>query len=327
MLALDDRTGNVLTTIALFATIVAVAFAAKTTIVVFVLALLFAYILEPAVAWVQGVLRQPSSRTSAIAVVYVGGLIAMAGIGSTFAPAIAGQWQRLRAEVPGMLARLTDHRFLAEHGSQITAVAQRAGHALGVAAADAGWLLLVPVIAVFFLSHRADFIDGTVTLFAHRHDRASVTRTVGQVDSMLAQYVRAQLALAVMSSVIYSGSMALLGFPYPLALGVMGGALEFIPIAGWILGAAIILAAGWLAGAPWIWMAVVIAIWKTLEGVVVSPRMMGHRLALDPLTVLFALMAGGQIAGVLGVVLSVPAAAVLRILWLERTSGRKAAAA
>jgi len=327
MLALDDRTGNVLTTIALFAIIVGVAFAAKTTIVVFVLALLFAYVLEPAVAWVQARLGQSSSRTPAIAVVYLAGLAAVCGVGYTFAPVIASQWQRLNAELPGMIARLSDHRFLAEHGSQIAAVAQRVGHPLAVVAADAGWLLLAPVIAVFFLSHRAAFIDATVTLFAHRRDRTSVTRTVEQIDTMLAQYVRAQLALAAMSAVIYSVSMALLGFPYPLALGVMGGALEFIPVAGWILAAAIMLTAGWLAGAPWIWMVLVIAAWKTLETLVVSPRIMGNRLALEPLTVLFALMAGGQIGGVLGVVLSVPVAAVLRILWLERESRQKAVAA
>jgi len=144
---------------------------------------------------------------------------------------------------------------------------------------------------------------------------------------MLAQYVRAQLALASISAVVYSVSMAFLHYPYPLVLGIVGGALEFIPIAGWLIAAAMMLLGGWLAGAPWIWMAVVIAVWKTVEGVVVSPRIMGHRLALEPITVLFALMAGGQIGGLLGVILSVPAAAVLRILWLERSGGENAAAA
>ena len=74
-------------------------------------------------------------------------------------------------------------------------------------------------------------------------------------------------------------------------------------------------------------MAVVIAVWKTVEGVVVSPRIMGNRLALEPVTVLFALFAGGQIGGLLGVILSVPAAAVLRILWLDRSGGESENAA
>jgi predicted PurR-regulated permease PerM len=74
-------------------------------------------------------------------------------------------------------------------------------------------------------------------------------------------------------------------------------------------------------------MAVVIAIWKTVENVVASERIMGQRLAMDPITVLFALMVGGQIGGLLGVILSVPAVAVLRILWLERSRGQSAAAA
>jgi predicted PurR-regulated permease PerM len=328
MVELDDRTGNVLTTVALFAAVVGIAYAARTTLMVFVLAVLCAYVLEPAVAWVQGrSRRQSSSRNAAIATVYLAGLIVVGGIGFALAPAFTGQLQRLNAAVPGMLARLTDHRFLAEHASQIAAVAERAGHALGRAAAEAGWLLLAPVIAVFFLSNRAAFLERTVDLLARRRDRADVKGTVERIDAMLAQYVRGQVTLAGLSALVYSVSMALLGFPYALVLGILGGALEFIPVAGWLLAAAIMLAAGWLAGAPWIWMVAVIAVWKSVESFVVSPRIMGHKLDLEPITVLFALMAGGQIGGLIGVVLSVPTVAVLHILRLDRSSRENAAAA
>jgi predicted PurR-regulated permease PerM len=328
MVELDDRTGNILTTIALFAIVAGIAYATRTTITVFVLALLFAYVLEPAVTWVHLRLTpRASSRNSAIGVVYLVGVTIVAALGLMVAPAITGQLQRLEAALPGMVAKLTDHQFLANHASQIAAVAERIGHSLGGAAANTGWLLLVPLITIFFLSHRFALIDAIVDLLAHRQDRARARATTERIDTMLAQYVRAQLALASISAVVYSVSMAFLHYPYPLVLGIVGGALEFIPIAGWLIAAAMMLLGGWLAGAPWIWMAVVIAVWKTVEGVVVSPRIMGHRLALEPITVLFALMAGGQIGGLLGVILSVPAAAVLRILWLERSGGENAAAA
>jgi|RhiMetdeSRZDD1v2_1073273.scaffolds.fasta_scaffold70967_6 predicted PurR-regulated permease PerM len=328
MVELDDRTGNILTTIALFAIVAAIAYATRTTIAVFVLALLFAYLLEPAVTWVHLRLTpRASSRNSAIAVVYVVGLSIVAALDWMVAPAVTEQLQRLDAALPGMMAKISDHRFLADYASQIAAVRDRIGHALGAAAADTGWLLLVPLIAIFFLSHRTALIAEMVNLFARRRDRARVTATVERVDSMLAEYVRAQLVLASMSALVYTVSMAFLHYPYPLVLGIVGGALEFIPIAGWLIAAAMMLFCGWLVGAPWIWMAVVIAVWKTVEGVVVSPRIMGHRLAIDPITVLFALMVGGQIGGLLGVILSVPAAAVLRILWLERSGGESENAA
>jgi predicted PurR-regulated permease PerM len=326
--ALDDRTGNVLTTFALFAAVAGVAFAARATLVVFVLALLLAYLLEPMVAWVQSLLPlRPYSRTEATALVYLTATLLLIGAGYALEPAVAGQLQRLNAAGPDVLVRFTNRGFLAQHSSLIADTLARSARTLAAAAEQTGWLLMVPIVAVFFLVNRAAFIEGTVDFLTRGRDRASVKRTLEQIDTMLAQYVRAQLALAGLSFAFYSGSMALLQFPYALALGVLGGALEFVPVIGWILAAAAILTSGWLAHAHWIWMASLIVVWRIVQNFVNSPRIMGDRLQMEPLTVIFALMAGGEIAGLLGVVLSVPVVAVLRIVWLERSSRKKAAVA
>jgi len=188
-------------------------------------------------------------------------------------------------------------------------------------------MLLAPLVAMFFLTHRAAMLDGAVDLFARRRDRASVKRTVAQVDGMLAQYARAQLLLSALTFAVYTGSMAILGFPAPVALGLVGAVFELIPIAGWILAAAIILSSGWLAQAPWIWMACVIGVWRIVQNVVNAPRIMGNKLQLDPLSVLFASMIGGQFGGLLGALLSVPVVAVAHIIWLERASQQNEVAA
>jgi predicted PurR-regulated permease PerM len=133
---------------------------------------------------------------------------------------------------------------------------------------------------------------------------------------MLAKYVRAQLALAGLSFVFYSVSTLALGFPYAIALGLVGGALEFLPAVGWVASAAAILTIGFLTHAHWIWMALLLVLWRLVQDYVNSPRIMGENLQLQPLTVLFALMVGGQVGGVAGLYLSVPAVAVLRIVWL-----------
>src|SRR6266852_6806890 len=100
----NDRTGNVLTTVALFAAIAAVVYAARATLVVFVLALLLAYLLEPLVAWVQGRLPARSgSRHAAIAVVYAFGTLLVAGAGYALGPAVAAQLQQWNASLPGAL--------------------------------------------------------------------------------------------------------------------------------------------------------------------------------------------------------------------------------
>ena len=328
MLSLDDRTGNILTTIALFATVVGMAFAARAALVVFVLALLLAYVLEPAVGWVQGRLPSHSqSRAVSIAIVYLAGISLLIGTGYAIEPAIAGQLERLKAAVPEIRGRFEDSQFMAQHGDAISGAVERTVQAVTAIAQYAGWLLMVPVIAVLFLRNRAELIDGAVDFLARRRDQASVRHTIEQIDTMLGQYTRGQLATAGLSAVFYSGSMALLKFPYPLALGVFGGALEFVPVVGWILATAAILTSGWLAHAHWIWMAPLIVIWRILQNVAIYPRIMGNRLQMEPLTVFFALMAGGQIAGLVGVILSVPVVAVLRILWLQRSSSQNAAAA
>ena len=325
---LDDRTGNVLTTIALFAAVALVAYATRAILVVFVLSLLFAYLLEPLVGRVEALIPSRShKRPAAIALVYLMGAVLLGIAGYALEPAFAGQMQRLRGAWPDMLARLGDRRFLAPHGALIASAVERGVRGAGAAATDAGWLLTVPIVAIFLLANRGALIDGTVDLLARRQERSSVRRIVERIDAMLAQYIRAQLTLAGLSVAFYSGSTALLGFPYPLALGVLGGALEFLPVIGWILAAAVMLTAGWLTGAHWIWMAGLLVIWRLVQNFVNSPRIMGNRLDMEPVTVLFVLLAGGQIAGLLGVVLSVPAAAVLHIIWLERASRQKAAVA
>ncbi|HJZ75281.1 MAG TPA: AI-2E family transporter [Vicinamibacterales bacterium] len=324
MFALDDRTGNVLTTIALFAAVAGLLFAARATLGVFVLALLLAYLLDPLVAWVQQRLLRGSSRSGAIALVYASALLLTIGGGYALRSAVAGQMQQLYDGAPEVLSRVADHDYLGGDPGALEDTGERAISAVTSAASDMGWLLMVPVIAIFFLSNRPALIDGTVGLFARHRDRASVKRTVEKIDTMLAQYTRAQLALAGMTAAVYTGSMALLGFPYPLALGILAGALEFVPVVGWVLAAAIVLTAGWFAHAAWIWMAAVIGVWKLVENFVLSPRIMGDRLQLHPITVIFALMVGGEVGGLLGVLLSVPAAAVLRILWLERAGNQLA---
>jgi predicted PurR-regulated permease PerM len=323
MLKLDDRTGNVLTTVAVFALVVGIAFAARATIAVFVLALLLAYLLEPAVGRIERALPPGgNSRVISIAVVYAIGILLILWAGYAIAPRVPAQMQALKATVQDLQGWFADLRIPARIADTLATVGERAARAIAAAAEDAGWLFLVPVIAPFFLINRNRLIDGAVDLLARRQDRDSMRRTVGQVDTMLAQYTRAQLATAGLSTMFYGASMAILSFPHPVLLGFLGGALEFLPMVGWILAATAILISGWLAHANWIWMAGLIVGWRIILNIVVSPRILGNRLQIEPITVFFLLLVGGQIGGILGAVLSVPVAAVLRILWLNRDCQR-----
>ena len=140
---------------------------------------------------------------------------------------------------------------------------------------------------------------------------------------MLAKYIRAQLALAGLSFVFYSVSMLVLRFPVRDRPGLFWEAFwNSFQRSDGSLPPLAILTVGFLTHSHWIWMAGLLVVWRLVQDYVNSPRIMGNSLELQPLTVVFALMVGGQVGGIAGVYLSVPTVAVLRIVWLECFSAR-----
>jgi predicted PurR-regulated permease PerM len=208
-------------------------------------------------------------------------------------------------------------QLVVRHHDFIVHAFERGASSAAYVAESAIWLFAIPILAIFILRDGRQMVKAFSEAAEPRGDRTLVKGILQRVDTMLAKYIRAQLALAGLSFVFYSVSMFALGFPYAIALGFLGGVLEFLPAVGWIASAVAILTVGFLTHSHWIWMAVLVAVWRLVQNFVNSPRIMGDNLELQPLTVIFALMVGGQVGGIAGVYLSVPAVAVLRIMWLE----------
>lgn len=349
MFSFDDRAGNVVTTVTLFILGIAVLYMARGSFLILLLSLLFAYLLEPAVTWVQEHSRLfRKNRTWAIAQVYLVGALVFGGLAYAMGPHVVAQAKNLNATVPGILENLSSGNavagslgargltasqqlwmrdFLVSHRDSLARLFEQGASSVAFVAASSIWLLAIPILGAFLLKDGRQMAETIIEAAERRGDRTVVKRILHHVDTMLAKYVRAQLALAGLSFVFYSVSMLVLRFPYAIALGLLGGILEFLPAAGWILSAAVILTAGFLTHAHWIWMAVLIVVWRGVQNYVNSPRVMGNSLELQPLTVVFALMVGGELGGIAGVFLSVPAVAVLRIVWLECFSTRNSSTA
>jgi len=344
MFSLDDRTGNVVTTVALFAIAACILYMARGVLFILLLSLFFAYLLEPSVKFVERRSRLAhGSRTWAVAQVYLMLTLVLGAFAYTLGPHLVAQMKSLNAAVPQILADLSSgkaaanlagghglsaaqqlqiHDWLASHRDFMARAFERGAASAGYAAASALWLLAVPILAIFLLLDGRRMADAIMQSADPGGERTLTARILPRVDTMLAKYIRAQLALAGLSFVFYTVALQVLGFPYAVALGFLGGALEFLPAIGWIISAAVMLPIGFLTHAHWITMAALLVMWRVVQGYVNSPRIMGNSLQLQPLTVLVALMVGGQVGGIPGLYISIPAVAVLRIVWLEYFSSR-----
>jgi predicted PurR-regulated permease PerM len=139
---------------------------------------------------------------------------------------------------------------------------------------------------------------------------------IGDMNEMLAHFIRAQLILVVLSWVAYSSFLALMKVQYALMLGTAGGILEFIPLIGPFVAAVLIIGVALLTGySHWVIIGIFLLAWRMVQDYVVSPRIMGKSVELHPLAAIFGVLAGAEIAGVLGVYLSIPVMASLRIVW------------
>jgi predicted PurR-regulated permease PerM len=344
MLSIDYRAWKVTTTVALFAIGAVIVYLARYAFLALMLSLLFAYLIEPTVTLIQKRSRiGHGNRTWAIVQVYLVGLVLVGVLGYEFAPRIVEQIRNLNAALPQILQGVSDgkaaaylevrrglsasqlqsiYKWLARNHDFIAGISERGVTSVVSMAAGTIWIFAIPILAIFILRDGRQLASTAVQAVAPLHDRNRIKGIADQVDAMLAKYIRAQLAMAGLSFVFYSTAMLALKFPYAIAIGALGGVLEFLPMVGWIASAGAILAIGFMTHAHWIWMAGLLLLWRLILDYVISPRIMGNSLQLQPLTVIFALMVGGQVGGIAGLYLSVPVVAVLRIICLGTTSSR-----
>jgi len=116
--------------------------------------------------------------------------------------------------------------------------------------------------------------------------------------------------------VVYSGFLWMMGVPYFLVLGTIGGLLEFIPLLGPLTAGVIMVTVALLTSYQhWAILVVFLVVWRLIQDYVSSPRIMGESMELHPLAAIFGVMAGAEIAGILGIYLSIPVMASLRIVF------------
>ncbi len=178
-----------------------------------------------------------------------------------------------------------------------------------------GTLLLVPVVLFYALLDWHNFMRRIAALIPRRWHELT-TGMLTDIDAMLAQFLRGQLSVMLALAVYYSAALAIAGFQTALPIGIITGLLAFIPYVGFSIGLLLALLAALLQfGSAYglIAVAVIYGAGQAIESYALTPRLVGERIGLHPLAVIFALLAFGQVFGFFGILLALPASAALLV--------------
>ncbi|NII11534.1 AI-2E family transporter [Oleiagrimonas sp. C23AA] len=305
----------------------------------FALAAMFAYMGDPLADRLE---RWHMSRTLAVSIVFTAMTLALLGALLLLIPLVQHQINNLINNIPSYIAWARDTALpwlqqhlhldrdvfdpdrlaatLREHigsvGSVVAAALARISRSgLGLVAWMAN-LVLIPVVT-FYLLRDWDVLVARIDRMLPRSVQPTVARLARDSDQVLGAFVRGQLLVMVALGLIYGIGLWAIGLSVGPLIGMIAGLLSFVPYLGFMIGLGASLIAALVQYGDWAHIGlvlVVFAIGQVMEGYVLVPRLVGGKIGLHPVAVMFAVLAGGHLFGFLGVLLALPAAAVIMVL-------------
>jgi predicted PurR-regulated permease PerM len=344
MLGIDAKAARAAWTVFLVALLVAAAYAIRETLAVFVIALLFAYLLMPLVGFVERITPRLISPRIALAIVYLALVGAIVSLALTLGSRLADEANTLAMRLPdlvknpewmqriplpgwlepartGMIQKVQDE--LSSGGQEILPYIKGLGGQIVSGAKYALYLVLVPILAFFFLKDGATIRDEFVVGLVDERRRPVVESILEDINRLLGEYIRALVLLSAASFTANSIFLAMSGAPYAVLLAGVAALGEFVPVVGPAAAGLIVLLVTSLSGYSHAFLYVIFwLLLRLVQDYVLSPYLMGKGVQLSPMLVLFGVLAGDQIAGVLGMFLSVPVLAILRVVFLRLRRAR-----
>ena len=229
-------------------------------------------------------------------------------------PNIAGWLHLDLSDDVGLSAFLARYSDMA--GSWATSALLSLSKSGGAVAAAVLSLFLVPILT-FYLLRDWDTILAHLAALIPSGQRRTVVGLAKETDEVLGGFLRGQLLVMFALAIIYSLGLRIVGLEFALAIGVVSGLVSFVPYLGFIFGISLASLTVVLEPNPaWHLVGVVatFTIAQMLEGTVLTPKLVGDRIGLHPVIIIFAVAAGGQLFGFFGILLALPAAAVLSVL-------------
>jgi predicted PurR-regulated permease PerM len=302
----------------------------------FALAAVLAYLLLPGVNWLH---RHRLPRTLASVVMVVVIVAAALGLLLILLPVLEREAVALDERLPGLIALLNDRvapmlqqwlglrvRFdpavlkamAIQHVGQqdfVTNLLSRFSSGGLAVIGVIGTIVLVPVVLFYLLLDVGAFssrLEGAIP----RRWHAQTLHFLVDIDAVLSQFLRGQLTVMLVLAVYYSAALAVAGFDSALPIGLLTGLLVFIPYVGFALGLVLASLVALLQFATWQAAATILGIYGVgyvVESFLLTPRLVGERIGLHPLAVIFALLAFGHVFGFFGVLVALPTSAVLLV--------------
>ena len=325
---------------AIAATMVLVVWLLGPVLTPFVVAAVLAYALTPLVNKLDRTLGGKMPRILAVIMVELLFIVAVLAIALLIVPILAKEIPLLREQLPILAERVNAWaapllkgfginiawdvasvkafvlKYLnANVDDGISAVLSSLKVGGSVALALIGNAILIPVALFYLLMDWENFVSRAVGLVPPRM-RSAFDGFMDEADDVLGQYLRGQMLVMLLLAIFYTIGLALFGLDLALPIGVFTGLAIFIPYIGFGIGLILALLAGLLEFASIkavVMVAVVYGAGQFIESLFLTPRLVGERIGLHPLAVIFALLAFGQLFGFVGVLIALPASAVLLV--------------
>jgi len=341
MLGFDRKAAGYVWTAALILLLLVLIYLVRKTLFVFTLAILFAYLLSPLVNFLDRWLPT-RTRTAALALSYIIFVGVMVLLGSQIGSRIVEQSKELEKDLPARMEgwekpspdlspALNNFRTqivakvrqqLTEGSSDLLSGIAQAGLKAVSVASDLIYVVIVPILAFFFLQDGQVIRQHILDMVNDGARRELLDDLMADVHLLLAHYMRALVLLCLAAFTAYSMVFSIIGVPYGVLMAAVGGLLEFIPMLGPLTAGILIVIVSALAGSHVVAVLIFLLAYRVFQDYMLSPHLMGQGVEVHPLLVLFGVFAGAEVAGIAGTFLSVPILALVRISYLRIRKSR-----
>ncbi|MCM3630159.1 AI-2E family transporter [Paenibacillus glycanilyticus] len=302
----------------------------KAILAPFLIAMIVSYVLNPVVTLLH---ERKVPRTIAVLLIYAVFCAALAVILVNLIPMFKEQMDQLNRHVPDLTYRaeslVTDlnntsllpdsirdgmNKAIYQMEKKLSDTVTHFINNIGSVVNAVFIAFIIPFLA-FYILKDFDLFERTVITYVPKSHRKHTVRLLKDIDAALGSYIRGQFIVCIIVGMLAYIGYIIIGVPYPLLLAGIVAVTNIIPYLGPFFGAApALLVASTISFKMVLLVAVVNLSCQVLEGNVVSPQVVGRTLHMHPLAIIFALLVGGEVAGIVGMILAVPIFAALKVI-------------